>query len=269
MTASQKFTRGLRSYATNMAQGFFQISHNSFALVGLAVMFVIITLTARPELRQLGEIQLFSWLQTRQLSMNGLLAEADPADLAAINNPQDQPKQQAAVANWLSKKYRIAPEPLNALVAEAYDIGLRIKLDPTLILAVIAVESGFNPFAQSQMGAQGLMQVMTRVHGDKYLSFGGKQAAFEPISNLQVGVKVLKECIARAGSVDGGLRLYVGASNVDVDGGYANKVMAEQARLELVAKGRKVPLFWSPANSTVSSLKPDAEAETMAARADS
>lgn len=264
MTASQKLTRGLRSYVTSVAQGFFQISHNSFALVGLAVMFVIITLTARPELRQLGEVQLFSWLQTRQLPINGL---ADAMDPAVVNNAQDLPKQQAAVANWLSKKYRIAPDPLNALVAEAYDIGLRIKLDPTLILAVIAVESGFNPFAQSQMGAQGLMQVMTRVHGDKYQGFGGKQAAFEPLSNLQVGVKVLKECIARAGSVDGGLRLYVGASNVEVDGGYANKVMAEQARLELVAKGRKVPLFWSPANSALSSIKPDADREKIAARA--
>jgi hypothetical protein len=69
---------------------------------------------------------------------------------AAPSHCKDLPKQQAAIAYWLSKKYRVAPEPLSALVAEAYEVGQRTaKLDPTLILAIMAVESGFNPFAQS------------------------------------------------------------------------------------------------------------------------
>ncbi len=85
----------------------------------------------------------------------------------------------------------------------------------------MAVESSFNPFAQSPVGAQGLMQVMTRVHDDKYAAFGGTHAAFDPITNLRVGVQVLKECIARAGSVQDGLRYYVGAALLDGDGGYA------------------------------------------------
>ncbi len=242
MTASQKFTRGLRTFASDIAQGFFEITHNSFALVGLVVMFVVITLTARPELRQVGEVKLFSWLQTRQVVESGMPSEIDAIDRATASNPQDLPKQQAAVAYWLSKKYRVAPEPLSALVAEAYEIGLRTKLDPTLILAVMAVESGFNPFAQSPVGAQGLMQVMTKIHSDKYENFGGKLAAFDPLSNLRVGVKVLQECIARAGSMEGGLRYYVGAANIEDDGGYAGKVMAEHARLQMVATGRRVPL---------------------------
>jgi hypothetical protein len=170
-----------------------------------------------------------------------------PADLEAIDratatNPQNLPKQQAAVAYWLSKKYNIAPEPLSALVAEAYETGNRTKLDPTLILAIMAIESGFNPFAQSPVGAQGLMQVMTKIHSDKYETFGGKLAAFDPVTNLRVGVKVLQECIARAGSVEGGLKFYVGAGNMEDDGGYAGKVMAEHSRLQMVASGRSVPL---------------------------
>ena len=148
------------------------------------------------------------------------------------------PKQQAAVAYWLSRKYRVAPEPLSALVAEAFETGARVKVDPALILAVMAVESGFNPFAQSSMGAQGLMQVMTKVHSDKYESFGGHLAAFDPVSNLRVGVKVLQECINRAGSVEGGLKLYVGAANLEDDGGYAAKVMAEYNRIQRVATGQ-------------------------------
>lgn len=244
MTASEKFTRGLRTFATDISQGFFEITHNGFALIGLAVIFAVIALTARPELREVGEVKLFGWLQTRQIATTGLTAELDAIDRATASDPQDLPKQQSAVAYWLSKKYRVAPEPLSALVAAAYETGVRTKLDPTLILAVMAVESGFNPFAQSPVGAQGLMQVMTKVHSDKYESFGGKLAAFDPVTNLRVGASVLQECISRAGSLAGGLKSYVGAVNVDDGGeGYVGKVMAEHARLQQVAKGRSVPLF--------------------------
>ena len=241
MTAPKKLTQGLRTFASDVAQGFFEITHNGFALVGLTVMFAAIALTARPELRQVGEIKLIGWLQTRQVAATGSSSDIDASDRATASNPQDLPKQQAAVAYWLSKKYRIAPEPLSVLVAEAYQIGRNTRLDPTLILAVMAIESGFNPFAQSSVGAQGLMQVMTNVHSDKYESFGGKLAAFDPVTNLRVGVKVLQECIRRAGSLESGLKYYVGAANIEDDGGYVDKVMAEYARLHFVALGRALP----------------------------
>lgn len=247
MNASEKLTSGLRTIASGIARGFFEVTHNSFALIGLAVIFAAITLTARPELRQIGEVKLFSWLQNRQEAVTGLPTELGAVERATASHPHNLPKQQANVAFWLSKKYNVAPEPLSALVAEAYAVGQSAKLDPTLILAVMAIESGFNPFAQSPVGAQGLMQVMTKVHVDKYDNFGGKLAAFDPVTNLRVGVKVLQECIKRAGSLEGGLRHYVGAGNLDNDGGYAAKVMQEYARLEMVATGRKIVVQAAPA----------------------
>jgi len=138
---------------------------------------------------------------------------------------------------------------LSALVAEAYDLGPDNQIEPTLILAVMAVESGFNPFAQSNVGAQGLMQVMTKVHEQKYQGFGGSLAAFDPVANVRVGVNVLKECINRAGSLEGGLKLYVGAGNMKDDQGYAGKVMAENTRLLQVAKGVKVPITPPPSTA--------------------
>lgn len=224
----------------------FEITHNSFALVGVAVIFAIMAMMVHPELRQLGEIRLFGWLQERQLEFTGLASDLFASDRATASDPDELPKQQAAVAFWLSKKYRIAPEPLSALVAEAYALGQRARLDPTLILAVMAIESGFNPFAQSTEGAQGLMQVMTHVHGDKYQSFGGRFAAFDPLANLRVGVKVLQDCIRVAGSVEGGLKSYVGASNNDSDGGYTLRVLTEYGRLQLVARGRTVAFVDQP-----------------------
>lgn len=242
MTASGKIITGVRTFVADVTEGFLEITHNSFALLGLAVAFVVLTLAARPDLRQAGEEQLMDWLQSRQVVLLDEPVELGASDRATASNPKDLPKEQAAVAFWLSKKYRVAPEPLSALVAEAYETGTRTKIDPTLILAIMAIESSFNPFAQSAVGAQGLMQVMTRVHTDKYENFGGHFAAFDPVTNLRVGVKVLQECIARAGSVEGGLRYYVGAANLQDDGGYAAKVMAEHARLRQVANGRSVPM---------------------------
>ena len=250
MTASGKLVSGVRTFVADVTEGFLEITHNSFALIGLAVAFVAIALTARPDLRQAGEERLMNWLQARQVEMVGMPIEPGASERATASNPKDLPKEQAAVAYWLSKKYRVAPEPLAALVAEAYDIGGRAKIDPTLILAIMAIESSFNPFAQSSVGAQGLMQVMTRVHTDKYQSFGGHHAAFDPVTNLRVGVKVLQESIARAGSVEGGLRYYVGAANLPDDGGYAAKVLAEHFRLRQVAGGRAIPLITPPMLST-------------------
>jgi hypothetical protein len=161
MTATHSITKGIRIFLSDVAQGFFEITHNGFALLGLAVMFAAITLTTRPEIRQAGETELFSWLQNRQTEATGIVADAEGIDRATATNPKTLPKQQAALAFWLSKKYNVAPEPVGALVAEAFESGARAKLDPTLILAVIAIESGFNPFAQSSVGAQGLMRRLT------------------------------------------------------------------------------------------------------------
>ena len=265
MTALAKTAQALRTFASDIAQGFFEISHNGFALVGLAVVFSVLTLTARPDLRQAGESQLMSWLQARQAATLGMEPELDAVDRATAANPKDLPKQQAAVAYWLSKKYRVAPEPVSALVAEAYEIGEKSKLDPTLILAVMAVESGFNPFAQSTVGAQGLMQVMTGIHSDKYESFGGKLAAFDPVTNLRVGVKVLQECIQRAGSLNAGLKFYVGAANLGDDGGYADKVMAEHGRLRQVASGRSIPMASPPTLRTIAPVEPKVVDDKVAA----
>jgi len=227
-----------RNVLNDIADGFFQISHNSFAMLGLALVFVMITLTARPDLREAGETRLMALLLARQEASIGF-TEPGAVDRATAANPKDLPSKQAAVAYWLSKKYGVAPEPLSVLVARAFEIGEKSKLDPTLILAIMAIESGFNPFAQSPVGAQGLMQVMTGVHHDKYAHFGGKFAAFDPVTNLRVGVKVLQECITRAGSVEGGLKFYVGAANLEDDGGYAGKVMAEHGRLLAVVAGKQ------------------------------
>ena len=242
-------TRSLSVFVRDVGRGMLEVSHNTLALVGLIALALGLFAAGRPEIRQQAEQITLKWLKTRHdarelASGNFLNAVAEPdavsrataADLTALS------RDQARLASWIARRYKVAPEPVSALVQEAWSIGQRVGLDPTLILAIMAVESSFNPFAQSPVGAQGLMQVMTRVHDDKYEAFGGIRAAFDPISNLRVGVQVLKECIARAGSVQEGLRFYVGAALLDTDGGYAGRVLIEQGLMRNVAEGRAVPL---------------------------
>ena len=239
MVTVQHLRDAIKTFAADVAEGFFVITHNGLAFIGLVVFCVATVFGTRPELRMNAELKLINWLQDRQAEF--MMSDAAAVDRTTAANPQDLPKQQANLAYWLSRKYKVGVEPLSALVAEAYESGQKAQLEPTLILAVMAIESGFNPFAQSPVGAQGLMQVMTKVHTEKYEGFGGKLAAFDPLSNLKVGVQVLKDCVVRAGSIEGGLRLYVGAVD-NSPNSYLGRVLAEHNRLNKVAQGQKVPI---------------------------
>jgi len=142
------------------------------------------------------------------------------------------PRQQKLVTNWLAKRYRVAGDATDMLVSAAYLTAREIKLDPLLILAVMAIESRFNPFAESPMGAQGLMQVMSKIHHDKFQELGGVKAALNPVANIKVGSLILKEYVTRGGSVEAGLKTYVGAAEMENDGGYGAKVLSEYHKPE-------------------------------------
>ncbi len=246
-TGSQRAVlRPVLVFVKDVGQGFLALCHNSLALIGLLIVFVAALSAGRADLRDDVEARAFVWLQERHLAALPAPEEipfTEPGAVARATaiDPKDLNRQQAAVAQFLSRRYRVAPEPVSRLVQEAWEVGSRNSLDPTLILSIMAVESSFNPFAQSAVGAQGLMQVMTKLHDAKYEAFGGIHAAFDPVTNVRVGVQVLKECIARGGSVEAGLRFYVGAGNLSEDGGYAGKVLAEMNTLKLVASGKYVP----------------------------
>ncbi len=164
--------------------------------------------------------------------------------------------QQQRVTQWLSKRYRVANDATNMLVSAAYLTGKEINFDPLLILAVMAIESRFNPFAESPVGAQGLMQVMSKVHHEKFAEMGGTHAALNPVANIRVGSLILKEYVARGGSIEAGLKRYVGAAAMDSDDGYGAKVLGEYDRLKAVAAGKRVSAFATMASRAVPRIQP-------------
>ena len=236
------------SSLTKAARGIVTTAQHTLTVFGLSAVAMLALLYNRPDLAKRVS-DFLSPQQTVQVVAAPAQAQAAKgAEAVEIANSDDKQgvratRQQKYVTEWLSRRYRVAGDAANMLVATAYSTAHEIKLDPLLILAVMAIESGLNPFAESPMGAQGLMQVMSKVHSDKFDEVGGKQAALNPVANIRVGAQILKDYVTRTGSVEGGLKTYVGAAAFEDDSGYGNKVLAEYRRLKQVANGKNVPIF--------------------------
>lgn len=157
-------------------------------------------------------------------------AAGEPPRLDAPVGARPDPHHKV-LGSYLARRYRVATDATVDLVSEAYSVGRAVGLDPLLILAVISVESRFNPIAESDMGAKGLMQVIPKFHPEKFAEHGGEDTVLDPRTNMLVGAQILKEYIRRAGSLEAGLQMYNGAPD-DLSQGYAQKVIAERQRLE-------------------------------------
>ena len=150
-------------------------------------------------------------------------------------------REQRAVTDFIAKRYRVAHDAVAGFVSAAYRAGTDWKVDPLLILAVMAVESRYNPVAESHMGAKGLMQVIPKFHLEKLADHGGESALLDPDVNVQVGARILREYLRRFGETETALQMYAGAFD-EPRSQYAFKVLAERARLEqMAARQRRAP----------------------------
>ena len=89
----------------------------------------------------------------------------------------------------------------------------RYQLDPDLVLALIEVESGFNRFALSHVGASGLMQVMPFW---KELIGSEKDSLFDVQTNLRYGCIILRHYLdVEKNNIERGLARYNGSLGTD------------------------------------------------------
>lgn len=165
-------------------------------------------------------------------------AAAAPAAVFEVDAALESPPEQRALATFIARRYRVAEEASQLFVRSAYDAGSELAVDPLLILAIMAIESSFNPVAQSSMGAVGLMQVIPRFHPEKLEDHGGHQALLDPAINIRVGTQVLHEYMRRYGDMQPALQKYAGAFD-EPNARYTNKVLAEKALLKRVQAGTR------------------------------
>lgn len=166
----------------------------------------------------------------------GTAVQAREGEINAAALPA--PEVHKRVAIFLARKYLVSMDAMQLLVSAAYLSGKETGVDPNLILSVMAIESRFHPFAESPMGAKGLMQVIPKFHMDKFDPLGGQNAVLNPVANIKVGAMILQDYIRRFGGVEAGLKMYSGATGDDF--GYPSKVLAERDRLAAAGAGKLV-----------------------------
>jgi soluble lytic murein transglycosylase-like protein len=199
--------------------------HNGLAALG-AIAAIALLMGARPVVDHSAQAApasaVFGTIRHEGISLYGPFADAE--------NPQYR-----TLAVYLSRRYKVALDATEQLVSAAHEAGSRLGIDPLLILAVMAVESRFNPIAESVMGAKGLMQVIPKFHQDKLEEHGGEDSVFDPMTNILVGTRILKDAMRRGGGLMPGLQLYAGAYGDDGQQ-YAQKVIAEKERMQQTLK---------------------------------
>ncbi len=216
---------GLRRLMREAASFALHFAHGGLLVAGILVTVFLFAHVGSAESHERG-------LQ----ELGGMIAEGRANRTASASvEPVATTSGIRTTVEYLSRRYRVAASAIEPLVLAAQAAGERAGLDPMLLVAVMAIESGFNPIAESPMGAQGLMQVIPRFHQDKLDAVPGSNSLLDPVVNIHVGALVLKESIRRAGSLEAGLQQYAGAVSDD-EGLYAAKVLAEKQRIESAAK---------------------------------
>lgn len=180
----------------------------------------------------LPEISLFGAATARDDEVDGSRLDAPVERI----NPALTTLQRNLV-DHISRRHRVARVAMERYVTDIYAAAEKYRVDPMLLVALISVESAFNPTAESAWGAQGLTQVIPRFHTEKIASFGEDASLLDPKVSIFVGAQVLREYIRAAGSVEAGLQRYVGSIE-DPDQIYSNKVLSELRRLQSIFSPR-------------------------------
>lgn len=226
------FATRIAKYARHAASFMLHFAHGGLLVAGL-----IVTLFVASRIANHG---------VQGLSLGSFTG--DPAAVAAADQAEPELMQVAEesspsvrlspdlqrVKMYIAKRYQVSAVAVEPLIAAAHQTGRSVGVDPLLLVAVMAIESRFNPFAESPMGAQGLMQVIPKWHPDKVDVKSDRGAMFDPDTNIRVGALVLKEYIQSTGSVERALQQYNGSS--DPAAPYASKVMAVKAALAQAAR---------------------------------
>ncbi|MGH8706620.1 MAG: transglycosylase SLT domain-containing protein [Burkholderiales bacterium] len=212
----------------------FPLARGVLALLGLAAVLAV----ALPAPRDALLVELMRFVPQAEAHSAERAPMALPEELAAAAGamPVAQPetaheREQRALAEFIARRYRVAEVASAVFVSAAYRVGRELSVDPLLILAVMAVESGYNPVAESSMGAKGLMQIIPRYHPEKLLEHGGEHALLDPEVNIEVGARVLREYLRRFGALEAALQKYAGAFD-EPTARYSGRVLAEKARLQ-------------------------------------
>lgn len=230
----------LSRFTQHLLTFFVHFAHGGFVMAGVMVIGLIgyqLTLFGTDGLNPHA---MFGYRSEVVTPVSAMVSTASSDIIQAVYQDADTnaatslPAGMNKVAAAIAKRHHVSSVVVESLVKAAQHEGEANKIDPLLILAVITVESGFNPFLESGQGAQGLMQIIPKCHTDKISAEKGAAALFDPAENIRVGTLILRAFLNRSGSMETALQLYGGAAN-DPEMRYSTKVLQELERFQQIA----------------------------------
>lgn len=117
----------------------------------------------------------------------------------------------AAVIQMISKETRynkVAKNDIVRIVNAVFAEAKKHNIDPFLIISLINTESKFRTLAKNKSGARGLTQVIPRWHREKIKG----RDIMHIETNIEVGTKVLVDCLDRNKGMNQALRCYSGGA---------------------------------------------------------
>ena len=140
-------------------------------------------------------------------------AETTPdAAKAWLGNAKEDPHVEALVAYLAAQQTGLTSAELRDLAVAITEEVARHGLDLRLILALMYVESRYQPFAVSPVGAMGLMQILPATGEEVARRLGiewyGPETLFDPVANVRIGIAYVKTLTNRYEKVSTALAAY-------------------------------------------------------------
>lgn len=184
----------------------------------------------------LGVCLLFraSELPLETVSLSQPFSPPQPGPAAPVNNKVNV-SPVTALARDIARRFHLGRSAAVSITNAAFNAAQDRGIDPTLVLAVAAVESKFKPGAVNpSTGATGLMQVVPKWHQDKVMDAGGESSLLLIAPNIEVGAAILAEYVdADAGNITSALGRYLGTAGANR---YVNQVQREMEHLAKVLR---------------------------------
>jgi len=147
-------------------------------------------------------------LRLADVARPGRLAPAGPLALAAAPDPR-APLRAWVVAELTERVPALGETGAERLARTILEEAAATGLDPVLVLAIIEVESGWDPGAVSNRGALGLMQLRPSTLASEARSGGfATDDPHEPVMNVRAGIRYFARMVRHFGDADLALVAY-------------------------------------------------------------
>lgn len=171
------------------------------------------------------------------IASEGSLSQPRPLTLATVVHETvvEVPREVVVIAEDLVQRFGIKKGTALSISTEVFTAARSQGIQPSLVLAIVAVESHYKPNAVNrQSGAAGLMQVLARFHKEKVTAVGGEKELLQIRPNIQVGSQILAEYLdIEDGNLKTALGRYFGSPEVDA---YFGRVRLQMRHFERVIK---------------------------------